>query len=138
MESFELIYPIQVVFLIAPHFPTDVPVTYEKLHSILPQHTIRRYFGISHPDPSGNIIYKAAAEILQNDHIIHPDLQTFTIEKGQFVSENIVNHFADSNSIGAAFQRLLKHPKLDPNGYCLEVYKNYTDVDVQCMVGIVE
>lgn len=136
MELFHITENIEVVFLKASDFPNDVPATYEQLHALIPNTPNRRYFGISHPDKTGTIQYKAAAEILPSDDFTNTELQRFTIEKGMFSSIYIVNHFQDSNCIGAAFQELLKQPQLDPNGYCLEVYKNYTDLDVHCMVRI--
>lgn len=138
MEAYILNENIEVVFLKAPIFPNDVPATYEKLKALLQVQPNRRYFGISHPDQSGEIQYKAAAEILPDEEINSSELQHFCIEKGTFISQYIVNHFQDSNSIGACFQTLLKHPKIDPKGYCLEIYKNYDDLDVHCMVRIIE
>jgi hypothetical protein len=136
MESFILNENIEVVFLKATIFPEDVPTTYEKLKALLPDKPHRRYFGISHPDHTGKIQYKAAAEILVDDAIFNTELQKFTIEKGSFAAQYIVNHFKDSNSIGDCFQKLIKHPQIDPKGYCLELYKNYDDLDVHCMVRL--
>ncbi len=136
MEIFQITDDIQVVFLSAKNFPNDVPETYEKLYSLIPDNPNRRYFGISYPDKTGVIQYKAAAEILEDDDFSNIELQKFTIKKGNFAAKYIVNHFQDSTCIGEAFQELLKHHKLDPNGYCLEVYKNFTDLDVHCMVSL--
>lgn len=137
METYNIKEDIEVVFLNAHKFPEDVLATYNKLHALLPENSNRRFFGISHPDKTGIIQYKAAAEILPSDNFTGADLQKFTIVKGNFVAQYIVNHFKDSRCIGNAFKELLKHPQLDPDGYCLEVYKDYTDVDVHCMVKII-
>jgi hypothetical protein len=136
MEIITIPNNIAVVFLTATNFPMDVPATYEKLNSIIPSHPNRRFFGISHPNETGAIQYKAAAEILPTDNFENTELKNFTIEKGEFVASYIVNHFKDSKCIGDTFEKLLKHPRLDPKGYCLEVYQNYSDVDVHCMVRI--
>ncbi len=37
-------------------------------------------------------------------------------------------------SIGNVFQQLLMQPKIDPNGYCLEIYEG--DNDVRCLVPL--
>lgn len=137
MENYKIENDIEVVYLPSSDFPKNVPATYKKLNALLTDHPKRRFFGISHPDKTGTIQYKACAEILSSDIIFNGELQKFTIEKGNFVALYIVNHFQDGNSIGNAFKELLKHPKLDPKGYCLEVYKNYTDLDVHCMVRII-
>ena len=138
MEQYQITEDIDIVFLTAPIFPKDVPATFEKLNTLISDYPNRRYFGISHPDQTGLIQYKACAELLPSDNISHTDLQKFTIIKGNFVAMYIVNHFQDSHCIGNAFQELLMHPHIDPNSYCLEVYKNYTDLDVHCMVRILQ
>lgn len=136
METYHLNENIEVVFIEASIFPDDVPVTYEKLKALLPAQPNRRYFGISHPDQTGKIQYKAAAEILPDDKINTSVIEHFCIEKGTFIGQYIVNHFQVSKSIGDCFQTLLKHPKIDQNGYCLELYKNYDDKDVHCLVRL--
>jgi hypothetical protein len=136
MEQVNIPQDIKVVFLKAENFPADVPDTYKKLHALIGEHPDRRYFGISHPDQTGKIQYKAAAEILPSDYFSNNELSRFTIEKGVFSSRYINNHFQDNNCIGDTFNELLRHPQLDPAGYCLEVYKNYTDPDVHCMVRL--
>ena len=138
MEQFIITHDIEVVSLTAPQFPNDIPATFEKLHALISDNPNRRYFGISHPDKTGTIQYKACAEILPSDDFTKTDLQHYTIVAGNFAAIYIVNHFKDDNCIGDAFQELLKHPNLDPNAYCLEVYKSYTDLDVHCMVRIVK
>lgn len=136
MEQFTLKQDVEVVFLKVHNFPTDVPATYEKLHSLITDNPNRRYFGISHSDKTGKILYKAAAEILPSDNFTNNELEKCIIVKGNFAAKYIVNHFKDSKCIGDTFRELLRDPKLDPKGYCLEVYKNYTDLDVYCMVRL--
>ena len=63
-------------------------------------------------------------------------LEPFTVKAGNFASIYIVDHMKDSESIGNAFKELLTNPKLDPQGYCLELYKDFDDKDVQCMVPL--
>ncbi len=127
---------ITVVFLPVEKFPADVPSTYVRLHAQLPEDEGRRYFGISHANENGAIQYKAAAEVLAGEQFDSTELEHLVIRKGTFASLYIVNHFQDSQCIGSAFQELLQHPDLDPLGHCLEVYKNYTDLDVHCMVRL--
>lgn len=137
MELLTISKNIDVVFLKVPQFPKDVPNTYDKLHTLIQEITERRYFGISHADKLGVIHYKAAAEILPTDNFTNSDLEKFTITKGIFAYIFIANHLKNSSCIGDAFQKLLKHPLLDQNGYCLEIYNNYSDPNVQCMVRLI-
>jgi hypothetical protein len=43
---------------------------------------------------------------------------------------------SDIPGIGRTFDKLLKHPRIDPQGYCVEEYVNNTDV--RCLVKILE
>jgi predicted transcriptional regulator YdeE len=125
---------IKVICINAQSFPDGVMEAFEKLHACIPQSDERKYFGISQPDQKGNILYKAAAEELEEDEAIKYGYEPFTIKKGNYYCISIKNHMNDSLSIGRAFQKLISLPDIDPEGYCLEWYKNYSDGDVKCMV----
>ncbi len=128
---------IKVFFLTAKSFPESVPETDEILHSRIANiNNDRKYFGISCPNEEGVIIYKAAAEELETGETEKYGCETITIKKGKYICIEIKNHFQDKSSIPNAFKELLSHPDIDPKGYCLEWYLNYTDVDVKCMVGL--
>ncbi len=137
MEQYNIETDIQVMFLEAPKFPDDVPNTFTKLEQAILDKSERRYFGFSRPNRDGVIQYKACAEILNEDEEIKFGLKKMTIDAGQYASIFIKNHFEDGNNIPNAFGSLLKHPQLDPNGFCLEIYKNFTDADVLCLVPII-
>jgi predicted transcriptional regulator YdeE len=136
MEIIELNQDIKVFYITANSFPEDVPAAYERLNKLIPNSTERRYFGISQPDKNGKIIYKAAAEEIYPNESEELNLESFIIKKGKFIAIEIKDHMKDGDSIGNAFKKLLSHPDIDPQGYCLEIYINYTDPDVSCMVGL--
>lgn len=136
MEITNIESAIQVMFVTASSFPNEVPAAYTQLEQTLVNKTERRYFGYSQPNKEGVIIYKACAEILEANEPEAYNLPTMTIKAGNYVSIFIKNHQEDGNNIPNAFEKLLKHPQLDPNGFCLEMYKNFTDPDVTCLVPI--
>lgn len=136
MEIIEIKEDIKVFYLTANPFPDDVPATYERLKSRIIDPRDRRFFGISHPNKDGVIIYKASAEEFEPGESERYGCETFTIRKGTYRSIFIKDHISDSQSIGRSFQQLLSQTDIDPQGYCLEWYKNYIDPDVVCMVGI--
>lgn len=136
MEPYKIESDIKAMYLSASKFPNDVPDTYTKLEQTITNKTERRYFGFSHPDKAGVIQYKACAEILHENEAKEYGIETITIKAGQYASLFIKNHFDDGNNIPNAFAKLLKHPQLDPKGYCLEIYKNFTDPDVLCLVPV--
>ncbi len=137
MEAYTIQSDLQVMYMTAVQFPDTVPDAYAQLEAKIVDKSARRYFGYSQPNKDGRIIYKACAEILHLDEPFDYQLDTMSIPAGNYISIYIKNHLEDAHSIPGAFKKLLHHPQLDPNGYCLELYKNYTDPDVQCLVPIV-
>ncbi|MFZ2522288.1 MAG: effector binding domain-containing protein [Minisyncoccia bacterium] len=136
MKNYNLEKDIQVMCLTATSFPDGVMDAYKKLQSLITDSKERRYFGISHPNKEGVIIYKACAEVKEAGETEKLGLESFIIKAGDFMSIYIDDHMKDPQSIGNAFQKLLKNPNLDPQGYCLEMYKDFDDKDVQCMVPL--
>jgi hypothetical protein len=133
MEKFTLDKSIKVFCITAKSFPDGVMEAHRKLHELVPLLSQRRYFGISRPD-KGVIIYKAAAEELEDGEAEKLGLEPFVIKSGEFISITIPDFAKDMQSIGRAFKELLASPDIDPDGYCLEWYLN--EKDVRCMVPL--
>ncbi|HTF02906.1 MAG TPA: transcriptional regulator, partial [Bacteroidia bacterium] len=115
-------------------FPEGILAAHQQLHALVPFSAQRRYFGISHPIENGKIVYKAAAEETSADEAKTLNLEAFTIRSGKYISLVIADYMTNPAHISEAFQQLLAHPGIDPNGYCLEWYLN--EKDVRCMVGL--
>jgi len=131
METYTIEEDIKVLCITASSFPDGVLAAHQKLHILFPPNNKRRYFGISRPDGNRGIVYKAAVEELEEEN---SELEHFTIKKGPYISKLIPDFMQDVSQIGKAFEKMLIDPNIDPNGYCLEMYLNETDV--RCMVGI--
>ena len=134
MESYFLENDITVFYVLAHSFPEGVLAAHQKLHELIPYSDKRRYFGISNPDKTGKIIYRAAAEELTNNEADKLKLETFVLKKGNYSSIVIKNYHKEISDIGKAFDILLTNANLDPQGACVEWYLN--DTDVQCMVRL--
>ena len=133
MEKYELVKDINVFYIPADSFPEGIKAAFEKLESIVPSESNRIVFGLSWPDKNGKIMYKAALEERYPGEGKKYGLNSLVIKKGSYISE-LVNDFAsDLSRIGQTFQRLLEHPDIDPNGFCVEWYKG---PDVLCLVGL--
>lgn len=117
----------------ADSFPDGILDAHRRLHKAIPDKTPRRIFGLSRPE-NGVIRYVAAAE--EHDPGEGTDLGCgrLCIQKGTYISETIVNYSTTPEQITAAFNRLLKDGRIDPQGYCVEWYFN--DTDVYCMVRL--
>jgi len=135
METITFNSDIKVLYITATSFPDGVLAAHEKLHSLLPFSKERKYFGISRPE-NGVIVYKAAAEELNEGEAEKLNCDTLVLKKGKYISLTIHDYMKDIPAIGKAFTELLLHPDLDPKGYCVEWYLN--DKDVQCMIRLKE
>lgn len=134
MEIFSIDQDIPVITVEAASFPDGIMVAWEKLHSLLTPDPQRKFFGISRPEPAkmGGIVYRAAAGQSFEGEAASLGAEVFTIRKGNYLSEMISDWKTNVTLIGSCFQRLIKDPRVDPQGYCLEIYNG--DSDVHCMV----
>ncbi|MBC9912948.1 transcriptional regulator [Chitinophaga varians] len=136
MENFTIDQDIPVWYVAAASFPDGVPAAWAELHGLLPGATGRQFYGISHPDQTGKITYKAGVAASSPEEGRQYGKSGATVRKGLYAGETLQLGPDAGRQIGEAFQRLLKHPDLDPQGYCLEMYLDQGMV--RCMVPLVE
>ena len=134
MENYELVEDIKVAYVPAASFPDGIKSAFEKLESLVPPEKNRIIFGLSWPDKNGKIKYKAAVEEMYTGEGKKYGLDSMIIKKGTYISELVSDYARDVAQIGATFQRLLQHPRIDHNGYCLEWYRGINDV--LCLVRL--
>ena len=125
---------IKVVCIPASSFPEGVQMAHKKLHSLFPATKDRTFYGISYADKSGNIIYKAATDQLNEEEAARFNLETFTIRKGNYTSEVLKDWRKDEMSVGKTFRKLLSDQRIDKKGYCLEIYLG--EDDMRCLVTL--
>ncbi|HWZ03947.1 MAG TPA: hypothetical protein VNX40_10095 [Mucilaginibacter sp.] len=135
METITNDNDIKVLYVTAKSFPEGIMEAHQQLHTLVPfsASTSRKYFGISRPE-GGPIVYRAAAEEISPGEAERLHCDTLILKKGKYISSIVNNYMNDIQSIDRAFKALLSHPHLDPNGYCVELYLN--DTDVQCMIRL--
>ena len=135
MEKYTLDRDIKVFYVTATSFPMGVGAAFQKLRSFLPEGSEKRtFYGISYPQGTEGIIYKAAVEESFPGEGEQNGCETFLIKKGKYVSEFLPDWKGDESIIGKTFKNLLAQPGIDPKGYCLEIYPN--DKDVRCLVPL--
>lgn len=132
METYHIDKDISVACITADAFPEGIDAAHSKLHSLFPETGKRTFYGISYSDGKDGIIYKAAAEQLQDGEAKQHGLETFVIRKGDYMSVLLLNFREEMDRVGETFQELLALPELDPKGYCLELYLG--EKDMRCMV----
>jgi hypothetical protein len=131
-EIITLTSDIYVACLAAKSFPEGVMESHDSLRDLMPFLPARKIFGISRPDKTGAILYKAAAEVLDKKELNISGLENVIIQQGEYLSIYIEDYRKDIPVIGVAFQKLISDPRIDPEGFCLEWY--VTDIDLRCMV----
>lgn len=134
MENYFLEKDVRVLYVTASSFPEDVLAAHQKLHTLIPYLDTRRYFGISNPDKTGTIIYKAAAEEIAAGEAATHNLETLILKMGNYNSIVIRDYQKQIQEIGRAFTLLLSDKNIDPLGHCVEWYLNNNDV--RCMVRL--
>ncbi|MCF8450069.1 MAG: hypothetical protein K9G49_09395 [Taibaiella sp.] len=134
METYQINNDIEVYCLTATSFPHGLPEIYGKLHAEYPPEDGRTYFGISYHDGKGSIVYKAAVHLNDTDSKPTDEYEQFAIKEGTYLSEVIHNYMDNTPAIGMLFQQMIKDSRIDPSGYCLEMYLSPTNV--QCMVRL--
>lgn len=135
METIIWDHDITVLYVDATSFLEGIADSHQRLHTIVPFSDNRKYFGISRPE-NGVIAYKAAAEQTDPHEAERLNCKTLVLKKGSYISLDITDYMKDIQSISKAFEILLEHPGLDPQGYCVEWYLN--SKDVKCMIRLVE
>ncbi|HTI07177.1 MAG TPA: hypothetical protein VL832_01440 [Puia sp.] len=136
MEKYTIPQNIPALYVQASSFPNGVMAAHKTLHAKAGEGSGRRFFGISYLNEKGEIIYKAAANELHPGEAGELGLPTFTIRKGEYLSEVLKDWCNQEGKIKDIFQDLLKQAgaNVAGDGYCLEEYIN--DTDVRLMVTL--
>ncbi|MBU6341906.1 MAG: transcriptional regulator [Bacteroidetes bacterium] len=134
MQVFHIDRDIPVVRVAATAFPEGVMAAHQSLHQHFSAETMLNYYGISQGGPADTILYWAAAELVPGEDGQKPGLESFVLSKGRYVGQDISDYMQHPMAISQCFEDLLKHPELDPAGYCLEWY--ITRDMVRCMVKL--
>jgi hypothetical protein len=135
MEIITVNTDIKVFYITAKSFPEGILEAHQTLHKLVPFSPDRRYFGISRPE-SYSIIYRAATEETYPGEAEKLKLDTLILKKGNYISETLKDYQKDVSAITRTFDELLKHPGIDPEGYCVEWYTSMNDMI--CMVRLKE
>ncbi|MBI1223839.1 MAG: transcriptional regulator [Bacteroidetes bacterium] len=134
MELTQIPQDIPAMYIEASSFPAGVLAAHQSLHAKIPASDDRGYYGISWME-DGKIRYLAAAGELSKNESAKYGLPIFTIKKGSYICELVKDFMQDIPAIGRTFEQLLDDPRLDPQGYCLEIYGRESK-DVQCLVKL--
>lgn len=117
----------------ASSFPEGIGAAFDKVAGMVGGLGGKTFYGLSWGQPDGSIVYKAGIE--EKEAPATNGLERFVLQRGAYVSEKLQNYKGREIVIGETFKKMLKDPRLDPNGECIEVYRGD---DVECMVRIIK
>jgi len=132
METVEIKHDLKVAGLQLQHFPEGISELFDELMSRLPGDYDRSYYGISHMNKDGEMIYRAAAETLKPDEAQQLKLNEYTIEGGRYLCVKLLDWRKNLQKINSIFGDILKDPRTDHQKPCIEWYKN--EQEMLCMV----
>lgn len=127
---------ISIFYVNATSFPQGVLEAFEKLHEHFPFSPERNFYGLSRPENGQGIVYKAAAEVKNPEELVKYRIDTMNIPRGTYITELVHDFKENIPAIGATFEKLMQHPGIDPQGYCIEWYLP-DDRDVLCMIRVI-
>lgn len=134
VDEFFIPHDIKVLCVKAGSFPDGVQAAHKRLRSLVASPGERIWYGISYAGKNGAIIYKAATEELSEEEAQSLNVETFVIRRGKYISAFLKDWQKEEALIGKTFKKLLSDPRIDKNGYCLEIYLN--DKDMRCLVPL--
>lgn len=134
MQTIQLNNDIKIFYVTAKTYPDGILAAHQALHAMVPFSYDRKYFGLSRPENNNGIVYKASTEETFDGEAESYNCESLIIKKGSYISIVIPDYRKNLPSMGIAFQELLAHPNIDPEGYCIEWYLNENEVN--CMVRL--
>jgi predicted transcriptional regulator YdeE len=130
MEKYNLTNDVKVFGTEVKIFPGGIGEAFDELVKMLGGFN-RSFYGISKFD-NGKMVYYAAAEETFPGEAGKYDCKTYTIEKGEYLTEIIKNWRSKTECIKDVFQKLIDDDRVDNTKPAVEWYKN--DDEMLCMV----
>ena len=134
MEIHHSTHDVKLLCVTAKSFPAGIKNAFSTLQESLPECEQRIWYGVSYLDENGAIIYKAAVTELVEGESNVSGFESFTVPKGIYLTEKLLNWMEKTQEIGNIFDRLLEDPRLDTSFPCIEHYKGSDEV--VCMIKI--
>ncbi|GAB3544454.1 hypothetical protein [Spirosoma fluminis] len=133
MEIVQFDQDFDLICVTATSFPAGIRQAFKTLESSVPEAGHRPFYGISKPDETGAINYKAGVPQAYEGEAKQYGHESLTLAKGDYLTITIRQWPKQENSIGLTFRTLRDDPRLDPTSFCVE---RYDHEDVTCMVKI--
>ena len=136
IEEHTLNADIRTFYITADSFPAGITSAHEQLKALFADDTKRNFYGVSCSNEKREIIYLAATEELFEGEAEKYNCKTLTIKSGRYISVFQPDYEKNLQNVSAIFMQLLKDPRIDREGYCIEMYLE--EKNMRCMVRLKE
>ena len=136
METYNLKNDLKVFGKEVRTFPLGVAEAFHDLLTMIPDGSHRAYYGLSHIDEMGKIIYKAAAEENYAGEAEKYNCKRYLIEKGEYLAVSITNWRDNTDCIKDVFHDMMEDDRADKTKEVVEWYK--TETEMLCLVKVKE
>lgn len=134
MDTYTLMKPVTLIGFHVNNFPQGVQAAFSKLMEQFDKQGQHSYYGLSHMDEKGKIYYYAATEQSQTGEEKEYGYEKYTIPKGEYLSETLVDWLSKTDCIKDIFHEMMQDPRADLTKQCIEWYKN--DKEMICLMAI--
>lgn len=132
METYHIDKDITVIGNQVPTFPNGIGESFEALMHKLPGGMQRGWYGVSYMTPDNRIVYKTMAEEKEKDEAQKFHLETYTIEKGDYMATEIKDWKKNLSCIKDVFEEMMRDKRTDKTKPCIEWYK--TEDEMLCLI----
>jgi hypothetical protein len=134
METYNLKNDLKVFGKQVPTFPVGVGEAFHALITMIPGGSHRAYYGISHMDETGKIIYKAVAEEKYPGEAEKYNCERYIIEEGEYLATTITDWRDNTDCIKDVFHDMMEDNRADKTKEVVEWYK--TETEMLCLVKV--
>ena len=131
MNDYKIQSNINVMGAEVKTFPMGIGEAFENLVKKVPGGFSRNYYGIGECK-DGKIIYIAGAEEISPGEAKQLGLDHFEIEKGNYISEEVLDWRTKTDCIKDVFEKMYKDERADRSAPSIEIYLD--DKKMLCLV----
>jgi predicted transcriptional regulator YdeE len=133
MEKYNFQNDLKLLGIRVKTFPLGIKEAFDELARALPKGEAQPFYGISECTKDGIIYIAAALETFEGEGEKY-GYETFTVEKGEYLSVTLFNWMTKTDSIKNVFEEMFKDERSDTSKPCVELYQ--TDDEMRCLVKI--
>lgn len=132
METYNFKTDLKVFGKEVTTFPLGIGEAFHALINMIPDGSHRAFYGLSHMDETGKIIYKAAAEEKYPGEAEKYNRERYIIEKGEYLAVTITDWRDNTDCIKDVFHDMMQDDRADKTKEVVEWYE--TNSEMLCLV----